>query len=285
MRHFALPLLCLALVGCAHFDVTENIWMHPGYAAMAPKAQKELTDGTGYSLHSVSFPAADGTSLHGLMLTRSGAKITVLFFGGDSFQTGTDGLEAGQLMETLGVDSLMVDYRGYGESEGKPSLDHLKSDALTAYDWLRAQPEVSGTAIVAHGFSLGSMIAPYVADNRPVAGLVLESTATDVQNWADSIVPWYAWPFVSIRIAPPLQQVSNLDALQKYHGPLFLVVGDDDDITPPKFSQKLYAVSATPESEKRLCLVKGKDHGTALEDVGAQRQYREFLGGVVLAGR
>ncbi|HEV2212491.1 MAG TPA: alpha/beta hydrolase [Gammaproteobacteria bacterium] len=277
---FAAPLLLLA--GCAHFNVTEKVWMYPGYAAMAPKAQKELAEGTGYTAQSVFFPAADGTKLHGILLTRPGNRVTVLFFGGDNFQTGTDGLEAGQLFEKLGVDGLMVDYRGYGESEGTPSLDSLRADALTAYDWLHTQPAVASTSLVVHGFSLGSMLAPYVANERPVDGLVLESTATDVPDWANSIVPWYAWPFVSIHIDPPLLKVNNVTALREYHGPLFLVVGDRDDTTPPKFSQELYADSATPAAEKRLYLVKGKDHGNALEDAGAQQQYRQFLDELVL---
>ena len=284
MRCLAAALLVLTLGGCAHFDVNERIWMHPGYAAMASKAQAQLSDGTGYTLQSVFFPAADGTPLHGLLLTRPGNRVTVLFLGGDDFQTGTDGLEAGQLMEKLGVDGLMLDYPGYGESQGKPSLDTMRASVLSAYDWLHAQPAVAGTSIVVHGFSLGSMLAPYVADNRAVAGLVLESTATDVPGWANNFVPWYAWPFISIHIDPPLLQVSNVEALKAYRGPLFLVVGDDDDITPPRFSQTLYADSATPPGEKRLYRVKGKDHGTALQDPGAQDQYRRFLTDVVLAG-
>ena len=285
MHRLALAAVLLTLGGCAHFNVTEKIWMYPGYAAMAPKAQKELMDGTGYTLQSVFFPAADGTNLHGILLTRPSNRVTVLFFGGDDFQTGTDGLEAGRLFEELGVDGLMVDYRGYGESEGTPSLDNLKADALTAYDWLHAQPTVTGTSIVVHGFSLGSMLAPYVADERRVDGLVLESTATDVPDWANSIVPWYAWPFVSIHIDPPLLKVNNVDALRQYRGPLFLVVGDKDDTTPPKFSQELYADSATPVAEKRLYLVKGKGHGSALDDADARKQYRQFLDGVVQQGK
>lgn len=285
MRRLLLAAPLLVLAGCAHFDVNEKIWMHPGYAAMAPKAQKQLTDGTGYSLQAVYFPAPDGTLLHGLLLTRPGNRVTVLFLGGDDFQTGTDGLEAGQLMEKLGVDTLMLDYPGYGESEGRPTLVSMRADALAAYDWLHAQPAVAGTSLVVHGFSLGSMLAPYVADNRPVSGLVLESTATDVPDWANNFVPWYAWPFVSIRIDPPLLQVSNVVALKAYRGPLFLVVGDEDEITPPKFSETLYADSATPAAEKRLYRVKGEGHGSALHDPEAQEQYRQFLDGLVLHHR
>lgn len=285
MQRLASVALLLTLTGCAHFDVNENIWMHPGYAAMASKVQKQLTDGAGYTLQSVFFPSADGAPLHGLLLARPGNRVTVLYLGGDDFQTGTGGLEVGQLMEKVGVNGLMLDYPGYGESEGKPSLETMRAGVLNAYDWLHAQPAVAGTSIVVHGFSLGSMLAPYVADSRPVAGLILESTATDGPDWANNFVPWYAWPFVSIHIDPPLLQVSNVEALKAYRGPLFLVVGDEDDITPPRFAETLFADSATPRGEKRLYLVKGKDHGSALQDLGAQEQYRQFLAEVVLAGR
>jgi hypothetical protein len=270
------------LTACAQFNVNEKIWMHPGYAVMAPKAMQTLDDGTGYHVDSVYFKGQDGTPLHGLLLTRAGNRVTVLYFGGDSFQTGDSGLEVGQLFESVGVDALLVDYRGYGGSEGHPSISALQSDALAAYDYLRAEGATAGTEILVHGFSLGSMIAPYVAMNRPVDGLTLESTATDAKEWAENAVPWYFTPFVHINIDASVQHVSNTEALRRYHGPLILFVGADDDITPPKFSEALYRLSPTPQALKAIYIAKGRGHGEVFLDAGAQKEYVGFINDAVL---
>jgi fermentation-respiration switch protein FrsA (DUF1100 family) len=129
---------------------------------------------------------------------------------------------------------------------------------------------------------LGSFIAPYVADHRPVSGLVLQSTATNVSDWAHTQVPWYAVPFVRISIGPSLQNVSNVEALEHYQGPLLLLAGGKDTITPPRFAQELYAKSATPSPLKVLYIAKNERHGTVLDDADARQQYAKFVQGIVL---
>lgn len=278
----------LLLAGCATINVTDATWSHPGYAAMAPKALRALST-TGYVARYASFHGSDGTLLSGLLLTKPGNKVTILNFDGNVFQTGTGGLESGRMFESLGVNAFLVDYRGYGMSEGdgtriSPALS--ESDALAAYDFLRAEPDVRGSAIVAEGLSLGSFFAPYVANHRPVSGLVLESTATDATDWIHNQVPWYAVPFIRIHIAPSVGTVSNISELQRYHGPLLLLVGSKDKITPPRFAQELYKKSSTPGPMKVLYIANGERHGTVLLDSAAAReQYARFLQGIVEAKR
>lgn len=284
-RAGVLATIGLLMAGCAHFNVTEAIWFNPSYAAMAPKAIDQLSADTGYTVAYKSFNGADGTTLYGLLLTRPGNEVTILKFGGDSFATGYYGLEQGKLFESFGLNVFLVDYRGYGMSEGEEfALDSARSDALAAYDFLRAEATVNGTAIVVHGFSLGSFIAPYVANHRPVDGLILESTATDATDWAHNRIPWFAKPFVRIDIAPSLQNVSNVDALQRYHGPLLLLAGDKDRITPARFSQELHEKSVTPKDRKILYIAKDQRHGTVLDDAAARQQYMKFLDEVVSGG-
>ncbi|MGH8370571.1 MAG: hypothetical protein ACRESC_06280, partial [Gammaproteobacteria bacterium] len=86
-----------------------------------------------------------------------------------------------------------------------------------------------------------------------------------------------AWLFVSINIDPPLLQVNNVNALEQYRGPLLLVVGNNDKITPPRFSRELYEKSATPVNLKTLYVAKDRYHGNALEDPGAQKLYVKFM--------
>ena len=273
----------LLLAGCAHFNITEAVWSNPGYAVIAPKAIDQLSIKTGYTAKYESFHGVDGTLLYGLLVAKPGNKVTVLSFGGDNFETGVFGLKVGQMYESLGVNAFLVDYRGYGMSEGSPvSVDTTLSDALAAFDFLHAETAVHDSAIVVDGLSLGSFMAPYVADHRPISGLVLQSTATNVSDWAHSQVPWYATPFVRFSIAPSLQNVSNIDALEHYQGPLLFLSGGKDTITPTRFSQELYAKSATPGPLKFLYIAKGEGHGTVLDEAEARQQYAKFLENIVL---
>lgn len=121
IKAFIFGLMSLLVLGCTHVNVSPSIWIHPGYAVMASKATDKL-DQDGYTAQSVYFNASDGARLYGLLITKPGLKATVLYFTGSGSQTGIDGLEVGKLFETLGVNSLFVDYRGEGGSEGTATL-------------------------------------------------------------------------------------------------------------------------------------------------------------------
>jgi fermentation-respiration switch protein FrsA (DUF1100 family) len=176
----------------------------------------------------------------------------------------------------LRVNVLMVDYRGYGRSAGTPTVDIVKSDAVAVYDYLRSRS--NGRPIVVHGFSLGSFMASTVAMQRTVQGLVLEGTAPDVATWAKHQIPMYAKPVVRLNIAPRLLAESNVAAVQRYVGPLLLLTGSKDSVTPPRFLKTLLAASAS--AQKRAFVAEGAGHGGALKIAAARHAYSEFLDSV-----
>lgn len=276
-------LLALGLAGCATYPITEKVWMHQGNAVLAPKALRALSAKDGYQARSDYFKAPDGSTLHALVLTRPGAKVAVLLLGGDSFQTGTAGLARGKQFESLGVDAMLLDYPGYGGSEGRQDLAGVRAAVLAAFDHLRSLPGIAGEPIVVWGFSIGSVFAPMVAAARPIQGLLLESPATTVGQWAHAQVPWFAKPFVRFTFAPDLLPIDNRKVLAHWHGPLFLLVGSDDKITPPRFARELYQASATPVGDRTLFVTPGQGHGGATDDAAATDAVRAFLGRV--AGR
>jgi uncharacterized protein len=270
-------LIASTLSGCVHVHVTEDRVVGRGYAAIAPKALRQLTGSSGYSARPVDFSARDGVHLHGLLLERPGNDVTVLYFGGNGFQIGRGGREAGRLFETLATNVLLIDYRGSGESEGSPTLQRFQTDGLDAFDFLRAQRQPSATRIVVHGLSLGSLIAAYVAAQRPIDGLVLESPLPDIPEYAANQVPWYARPFVRLTIAPTLLDPSNLRVLRAYHGPLLLVTGSADDETPPGFVDELFRASATAAGDRHMFIASRREHGDAFGDSAAVDEYKKFI--------
>lgn len=81
--------------------------------------------------------------------------------------------------------------------------------------------------------------------------------------------------FVSTTIQPELAEISNTTLLERYAGPLLMLVGNEDDTTPVKFSQKLYQAAAS--ERKTLAVIPGRDHGYSMESDKAIERYRRFI--------
>ena len=267
-------LLCAAgLSGCIKFQVKEDYWLNPGAVAIDEARLRELGLPEGYKLERVEIRTADGTRLRGLHLRAPTPVPTVYYFGGDNFMLGRHGLEVAAELARQGVGVFVLDYRGYGESEGKPSLDTLMADPEAGLAELRRR---GAQRVILHGMSMGSFIAAELANRQPVEGLVLESTATTVRDWAKYQVPWYAKPFVRIQLAAALENQSNTARLTRYDGPLLLLAGGRDKITPAKMARKLFESSATPLACRELLVAPEGGHGGLLSFEPAQAAYRRL---------
>ena len=157
------------------------------------------------------------------------------------------------------ADVLCVDYRGYGFSPATfvahgPKLVRVEADALAVFDYLAARSP--GKAIVAVGYSLGTIFATHVAANRPVAGVVLRAPGTSVKDMADAFLeslPWYERMWVKVDVEPELVALhpQPIDDIGNVHAPLLIVHGTRDSQVPFALGEKLFA-AATAAREKHL---------------------------------
>lgn len=262
MRHFAL-LALLLLGGCITFEVKEDHFFHPGPPRNTPIANAEAIDLT----------TADGVHLAGARVAAPDADLDILYFGGNVSRIDDYGPALAHSLAPVRANLYLFDYRGYGRSGGTPTIESAKSDALAIYDYVRNR--AAQRPVIVHGFSLGSFMAGHVASQRTVDALVLESTAPDVQRWATNSVPFLAKPFVRLKIAPALLAESNERIVRNYGGPLMVVTGSKDRVTPPAFANALLAASAS--TNKRIVIAQGADHGEAMMKPDAVRAYVAFL--------
>lgn len=254
---FAALLLLGVTAGCTTITVSEKELLMPDKAVTVRNIDAIAP---GYQLRELELTGTDGTRLYGQFLHHPQARQTVLFFGGNNFRIRQYGRTVLEGYSKLGVNLVMVDHRGYGNSEGEPSIDSLFSDGLATFD--RVKQLLPNQPIIVHGFSLGSFIAGHVGKRRPVDALILEGSATNAEDWASAITPWFAKPFITVKIESKLQAINNKDNLIDFRAPLLIVVGENDNQTPPSLSEKLYA-EATQARYRDLQVVPDLNHNLA----------------------
>ena len=128
---------------------------------------------------------------------------------------------------------LYMNYRGYGESEGRPSEPALFADALYIFDQLLAQTGLSADQIVLMGRSLGSGVACYVAKHRPVKAVIL---VTPYDSLVDVAQHNYSWAPVSWLVK---HRFDSIDLAPSIHAPLFNLMASEDKLIPVAHSQRL----------------------------------------------
>ncbi|MGH2689814.1 MAG: alpha/beta hydrolase [Actinomycetota bacterium] len=153
--------------------------------------------------------------------------------------------------EELGVPVLLLDYRGYGASEGRPSEGGTYLDARAGLDALRQRPGVRADRIVYLGQSLGAAVALELALRERPLGVVLESPFTSIRDMASTHYRLHPLrPFVRTRY-DSLGRIRTLDV------PLLVVHGERDEIAPLWMGRSLYEAAAGP---KELHVVPGAGH-------------------------
>ncbi|WP_157982786.1 alpha/beta hydrolase [Aliidiomarina minuta] len=265
--------ICLMLVlsGCASIHLDESMLIRPTHTQPIEESIPE-----GYTFEEFEVKRRDDSLSYGVSVTNPENSVTILYFGGNQFDIPSQG---GGLIERLtesNVNLVMFDRRGYGKSPGNPTVSLLMDDAVEVYDHVRSS--VQGTLIV-HGLSLGSFEASHVASQRTLDGLVLEGSATNVEQWSSLLIPWYAKPFVKVTIADELKQVDNLAVVKNQTAPLLVIVGDNDNQTPSRLSKRLFDNSKS--DVKTLHIFEGGRHGNITAHPEFNAVYRQFVEQVV----
>ncbi len=267
------------LTGCQSIKLTEKHFLLPD----KPITQNLLDENKlGQTIKRVSV-TADNATLGGIIVLQPNAKFTTLYFGGNATRIQQQGEPIVKHLTGFNNNLVVFDHRGYGLSNGKPSIDNLKTDAQLIFDFVQAQPELSDLPIIVHGLSLGSMIAADLANNRAVDGLVLEGSATTVNDWLDASIPLFVKPFIDIQLDSKLTKIDNIKLVEQYNNPLLIVIGEDDNQTPVNLSEKLYVASKS--EDKKLIIIPEKRHGNATDSEMFKAAFTDFYKRIIHKGK
>jgi len=209
------------------------------------QAQRELIERRS-AAKSIFLESPEGVRLHAWYFAGSPL---ILYFGGNAEDV--SGMIDDAERRAPGVGWLLVDYRGYGSSEGEPSEAALTADAAAWHD--HALKTLKARKIYLFGRSLGSGVAVHLASERPVAGVVLVAPFDSMIEVAKRHYPYLPvkWMlrhrFDSAKLAPHIG------------APLLCIAASRDEVIPALHARKLYDAWGGP---KRWVEIEGAGHNS-----------------------
>ena len=212
----------------------------------------------------VHLETADGVELHGWLVHADDSRGTVLFFHGNAGNI-SHRLDSIRVFNRIGLSVLIIDYRGYGQSQGRPSEEGLYRDAEAAWYALVRDRGESPDRVVLFGRSLGGAVAAWLAARTEPAALILESTFTSVPELGQQLYPVF-----------PVRRLARMNydtraQLQEVTAPVLVVHSPDDEIVPFSHAERL--LEAAPEARELLRLRGGHNEGFLVSG----RDYRDGL--------
>jgi len=260
--------LCLWLTACA------GQFFHPMTRHVGLPSDRGLT------YEDVWLTTSDGVRLHGWYLPAQGrSRGTVLFLHGNAENISTH-IASVVWLPARGYDVLLIDYRGFGASGGRPSVEGALRDINAAMVWLAARVGQS-RKIVLFGQSLGAALAIYYAAHgehrQLVRALVADSAFASYRDIAREKLAafWLTWPLqvplswtVSDRFSP-IQSVGQLAPI-----PVVFIHGDRDRIIPVSHSRRLFLAASDPRA---FWVIIGGRHIAAFQRPSTRLRLLEFL--------
>ena len=184
------------------------------------------------NLEEVSIAAADGVKLRGWLVKGDGAPAPLLiYFGGNAEEVSW---LTGVADQFAGWSLLLVNFRGYGESEGKPGENELLEDGLAIHDYAKRRRDVNPERIVAMGRSLGSGVAVHLAAHRSLRGVILVSPYDSIVAVAKGHYPFLP---VSLMLRHRFDSLSRAPQIE---APLLCLVATEDRVIPAARSRTLF---------------------------------------------
>jgi uncharacterized protein len=221
---------------------------------------------TRYDVEEVTVTAADGVRLRGWFVRGARAPGNlVVYFGGNAEEVSWLAEAADRF---AGWSLLLVNYRGYGESEGSPGEREFLADALVIHGYARRHPDVNPERIVAMGRSLGSGVAVYLAAERRLRGVILVSPY-------DSLVDLGRrhYPFLPISLMLR-HRFDSLARAPRIEAPLLCLVAAEDRIVPSAHSRALFEAWRGAKTWREI---PNADHDSMSGEPGYWRSIAEFL--------
>ncbi|MFM7423753.1 MAG: alpha/beta hydrolase [Elainella sp.] len=264
---FLLP--CLGVAAAVYLAICVLLYAQQARMIFFPARQVETTPAAfGTDYEEVWIPVGQqGERLHGWWIPAAQPnpnQPVLLYLHGNAVNIGANAEHANRF-HRIGMTVLIIDYRGYGQSDGGfPNEQQVYEDAEASWRYLTQTRQIPPQQIFIYGHSLGGAIGIELASRHPdAAGLIVQGSFTSIRQMIDYQTPRSIFPtdlilhqfFDSIRKVPYLQL------------PLLYIHGLDDNKVPARMTQALYAASPEP---KQIYLVPAAGHNDVAQVAGPE---------------
>jgi fermentation-respiration switch protein FrsA (DUF1100 family) len=221
----------------------------------------------GLQYENVELVTSDNIQLHGWYIPGKRSDKALLFFHGNGGNISHRG-DSLKIFHQLGLNVLIIDYRGYGLSKGELSEQGMYRDAMAAWKYLLGRG-FKNNDIIIFGRSLGGAIATYLASNVKPAALILESTFSSVRDMASRIMPLIS-NLVYLRFS-----FNAVSKIKEISVPLLVLHSPDDEIIPFRLGQKVFDAANAPKYFYEL--TGGHNDGFIESMPGYQQMFETFI--------
>ena len=210
------------------------------YPNMPGRNLTSSPENIGLTYQDVEFVTEDNIKLHGWFIPDKNAKGTVLFFHGNAGNI-SHRLDSIDIFHRLGLNVFIMDYRGYGQSEGKITEKGSYRDAEAAWNYLNHTRGISGKQIIIFGRSLGASIAGWLAGKHTPAALIIESGFTSVPSMAQRFYPFLPVRWLTHFKYDTEQYVKDISC------PVLVAHSKNDEIIPYQEGREIFEAAHEPK--------------------------------------
>jgi len=195
----------------------------------------------GLDYEDVALDINEKISIHGWFIPYEKPRATLLFFHGNGGNI-SHRLESIRIFHDLGLSVFIIDYEGYGKSDGSPSEKATNRDAMAAWQYLVNDRSIPKDRIVLFGRSLGGAVAVWLATQEQVAAMILESTFTSVVDMGK-----HYYPYLPVNLLTRYRYLSG-KRIADINCPLLVIHSPEDEIIPYHLGKKLFELAREPKT-------------------------------------
>jgi fermentation-respiration switch protein FrsA (DUF1100 family) len=222
----------------------------------------------GLDFEDLHLTAEDGVSIHAWFIPAPEARGTLLICHGNAGNI-SHRLQAIQFYRSLGLDVLIFDYRGFGQSGGRPSEKGTYRDARAAWNYLTETRGIPPRRIVVFGRSLGGPIAARLAQEEEPAALWLEATFVSIPTLAAQLYPYLPVKWLC------RFRYDALEAMRQARCPVLVAHSAADEMIPFSHGCRLFV--AAPEPKEFIDLSGSHNDGETFFTADYRRKLNAFL--------
>lgn len=204
----------------------------------------------GLNFRDVELESADGTKLHAWFCPAENPRASVLYLHGNAGHLANRADFLKVLQQDLRVDVLIVDYRGYGKSEGKSTIDGAIADVRAASRELASRTGLKEDELIVWGRSLGGALAVQLAAQTQPRGVILHSSFSSLKETAAEHFPKLAWMVGKKRL-------NSAEKIAQYKGAVLQCHGTNDRVISFASGKRLHEAANEP---KEFLTLEGQGH-------------------------